>query len=211
MEEVKKDEKDLKKKVGESNEGEVEETVIDTEGNTPEGGSAEPSDTKKESEEPEDGKEGAASIDEKEPIEGNASGESKEALEVSKEGEPQEKKEDEKAPEGKTDDKALVKDLEDKEKELAKREEELSKREIEAGAKSLLRDKGMSEEVLPLVLRGSLEDTKASIELLEKVLGDQVEKKLSEVAKGKSPEGSKGNISKETGSMVDAFRAKLRG
>ena len=79
MEEVRKDEKDLKKKVGEGNEGETGETVIDTEGNTPEGGSAEPSDTKKESEEPEDGKEGVASIDEKEPIEGNASGESKEA------------------------------------------------------------------------------------------------------------------------------------
>lgn len=69
----------------------------------------------------------------------------------------------------------------------------------------------MSEEVLPLVLRGNLEDTKASIELLEKVLGDQVEKKLSEVAKGKSPEGSKGNINKDTGAMADIVRAALRG
>lgn len=106
---------------------------------------------------------------------------------------------------------ASEKSLEDREKELSKREEELSKREIEAGAKSILRDKGLSEDVLPLVIRGSLEDTEASIELLEKVLGDQVEKKLGEVAKSKSPEDSKGNINKGTGSMADIIEAGLRG
>ena len=100
--------------------------------------------------------------------------------------------------------------LQEKEKDL-RPAEELSKREIEAGAKSILRDKGLSEDVLPLVIRGSLEDTEASIELLEKVLGDQVEKKLGEVAKSKSPEDSKGNINKGIGSMADIIETGLRG
>ena len=62
-----------------------------------------------------------------------------------------------------------------------------------------------------MVLRGNLEETEAAVELFEKALGDQVEKKLSEVAKGKSPEGSKGNINKDTGAMADIVRAGLRG
>ena len=95
----------------------------------------------------------------------------------------QEKEKDLKQPaEDKTSTKASEKSLEDREKELSKREEELYKR-----------------------------DTEASIELLEKVLGDQVEKKLGEVAKSKSPEDSKGNINKGTGSMADIIEAALRG
>nr|DAJ29621.1 MAG TPA: Major head protein [Caudoviricetes sp.] len=188
MEEVKKDEKDLKKKVEEGAEGEV---VIDTESTTPEGAGTEPSGT--EGKEPDEPKEGEVPTEEKESVE-------------PKDSEPPEKKE-EKPPE----DKAAEKSLDDKEKELSKREEELSRREVEAEARNLLRNKGLSEELIPLVLRGSTEETEAAVELFEKILGEQVEKKLSEVAKGKSPEGSKGNISKETGSMVDAFRAKLRG
>ena len=113
--------------------------------------------------------------------------------------------------EGETDEKAPEKSFDDREKELSKREEELSRREVEAEARNLLREKGLSEELIPLVLRGSTEETEAAVELFEKILGEQVEKKLSEVAKGKSPEGSKGNINKDTGSMTDMFRAKLRG
>ena len=104
--------------------------------------------------------------------------------------------------------------LQEKEKDLKQPAEDKTSTkasEIEAGAKSILRDKGLSEDVLPLVIRGSLEDTEASIELLEKVLGDQVEKKLGEVAKSKSPEDSKGNINKGTGSMADIIEAGLRG
>lgn len=193
MEEVKKDEKDLKKKVGEGAEGEA---VIDTESTTPDGAGAEPSGTE-ESEKPEEGKDGEA------PTEGKEQ-------EESKKGKPQEKKE-EKPPEDKAAGKAPEKSLEDREKELSKREEELSRREVEAEAGKLLRDKGLSEELIPLVLRGSTEETEAAIELFEKILGEQVEKKLSEVAKGKSPEGSKGNINKDTGAMADIVRAGLRG
>lgn len=128
-----------------------------------------------------------------------------------KEGETDENKEDEKPPEDKTSEKAPEKSLEDREKELAKREEDLARREIEAEAKNILRTKGLSEELMPLVLRGNLEDTEAAVKLFEKALGDQVEKKLGEVAKGKSPEGSKGNIDKDTGSITDIVRAGLRG
>lgn len=190
MEEAKKDEKDLKKKV-EDAEGEA---VIDTENKTPEGAGTEPSATKGEDEKPE---------------EGEISTEGKES-DKPKESEPQEKKE-EKPPEDKAALKVPEKSFEDREKELAKREEELSKREVEAEAGKLLRDKGLSEELIPLVLRGSTEETEAAVELFEKILGEQVEKKLSEVAKGKSPEGSKGNINKDTGAMTDIVRAGLRG
>ena len=199
MEEAKKDDKDLKKKA-EGAEGEV---VIDTENKTPEGSGTEPSATKGEDEKPE---EGEASTEGKEP---------EEPKEVKpddkpKEGEPLEKKE-EKPPEDEAAAKAPEKSLDDREKELSKREEELSRREVEAEARNLLRDKGLSEELIPLVLRGSTEETAAAVELFEKALGEQVEKKLSEVAKGKSPEGSKGNINKDTGAMADIVRAGLRG
>lgn len=182
MEEVKKDEKDLKKKVEEGTEGEV---AIDTGSTTPEGDGTEPSGIEgKEPDEPKEGK----SDDE------------------SKDSEPPKEKE-EKHPE----EKAPEKSLDDREKELSKREEELSRREVEAEARNILRTKGLSEELIPLVLRGNLEETEAAVELFEKALGEQVEKKLSEVAKGKSPEGSKGNINKDTGAMADIVRAGLRG
>ena len=186
MEEVKKDEKDLKKKVEEGTEGEV---VIDTESTTPESAGTEPSGI--EGKEPDESKEGKSDDE-------------------SKDSEPPEKKE-EKHPEDKADAKAHETSLDDREKELSKREEELSRREVEAEARNLLRDKGLSEELIPLVIRGSTEETEAAVELFEKILGEQVEKKLSEVAKGKSPEGSKGNINKDTGAMADIVRAGLRG
>ena len=186
MEEVKKDEKDLKKKVEEGTEGEV---AIDTESTTPEGAGTEPSGI--EGKEPDEPKE-VKSDDE------------------SKDSEPPEKKE-EKPPEDEAAAKAPEKSLDDREKELSKREEELSRREVEAEARNILRTKGLSEELIPLVLRGNLEETEAAVELFEKALGEQVEKKLSEVAKGKSPEGSKGNINKDTGAMADIVRAGLRG
>ena len=192
MEEVNKDEKDLKKKVEEGTEGEV---VIDTESTTTEGAGTEPS--------------GIEGKELEEPKEGEVPTEGKE-LDESKDSEPPEKKE-EKPQKDKAAAKAPETSLDDREKELSKREEELSRREVEAEARNLLRDKGLSEELIPLVLRGSTEETEAAVELFEKILGEQVEKKLSEVAKGKSPEGSKGNINKDTGSMADAFRARLRG
>ena len=201
MEEVNKDEKDLKKKVEEGTEGEV---VIDTESTTTEGAGTEPSGI--EGKEPEEPKEGEV------PTEGKEPDESKEGKsnDESKDSEPPEKKE-EKPQKDKAAAKAPETSLDDREKELSKREEELSRREVEAEARNLLRDKGLSEELIPLVLRGSTEETEAAVELFEKILGEQVEKKLSEVAKGKSPEGSKGNINKDTGFMADAFRARLRG
>ena len=184
---IKDDDKDLNKKDIEGTDGKTE-----ADGNSPEGSDVESIETKKD-------------IEVKEPVE---SKEGKESEEVGL----QEKEKDLKQPaEDKTSTKASEKSLEAREKELSKREEELSKREIEAGAKSILRDKGLSEDVLPLVIRGSLEDTEASIELLEKVLGDQVEKKLGEVAKSKSPEDSKGNINKGASSMGDIIEAGLRG
>lgn len=192
MEEVNKDEKDLKKKVEEGTEGEV---AINTESTNPEGAGTEPSGI--EGKEPEEPKEGEV------PTEGKE-------LDESKDSEPPEKKE-EKPQEDKSAVKAPEKSLDDREKELSKREEELSRREVEAEARNLLRDKGLSEELIPLVLRGSTEETEAAVELFEKALGEQVEKKLSEVAKGKSPEGNKGNINKDTGSMADIVRAGLRG
>lgn len=186
---IKDDDKDLNKKDIEGADGKTETDV-----KPPEGSDVASTETKKdiEVEEPIESKEGKVS-------------------EASEEVGLQEKEKDLKPAEDKTSTKASEKSLEDREKELSKREEELSKREIEAGAKSILRDKGLSEDVLPLVIRGSLEDTEASIELLEKVLGDQVEKKLGEVAKSKSPEDSKGNINKGTGSMADIIEAGLRG
>ena len=159
-----------------------------------------------------EGADGKTETDGKPPEDSDVESKEGKVSEASEEVGLQEKEKDLKQPaEDKTSTKASEKSLEDREKELSKREEELSKREIEAGAKSILRDKGLSEDVLPLVIRGSLEDTEASIELLEKVLGDQVEKKLGEVAKSKSPEDSKGNINKGTGSMADIIEAGLRG
>ena len=196
MEEAKKDEKDLKKKV----EGAEGEAVIDTENKTPEGTGTEPSVTNKEGEKPIEGEVPTEGKEPKEPKESKSDDEPKES-------EPQE----EKPPEDKAAGKAPEKSFEDREKELVKREEELSRREVEAEAGKLLRAKGLSEELIPLVLRGSTEETEAAIELFEKILGEQVEKKLSEVAKGKSPEGSKGNINKDTGAMTDIVRAGLRG
>lgn len=192
MEEVNKDEKDLKKKVEEGTEGEV---VIDTESTTTEGAGTEPS--------------GIEGKELEEPKEGEVPTEGKE-LDESKDSEPPEKKE-EKPQEDKAAAKAPETSLDDREKELSKREEELARREIEAETKNILRTKGLSEELIPLVLRGNLEDTEAAVKLFEKALGDQVEKKLGEVAKGKSPEGSKGNIDKDTSSIADIVRAGLRG
>ena len=187
---IKDDGKDLNKKDIEGADGKTE-----GDGKPPEVSNVESTDDKKD-------------IEVKEPIESKEG----KVSEASEEVGLQEKEKDLRQPaEDKTSTKASEKSLEDREKELSKREEELSKREIEAGAKSILRDKGLSEDVLPLVIRGSLEDTEASIELLEKVLGDQVEKKLGEVAKSKSPEDSKGNINKGTGSMADIIEAGLRG
>lgn len=183
---IKDDDKDL-------NKNDIE-GAMEADGEPPEGSDVESTETKKD-------------IEVKEPVESKEGKVGKASEEVGL----QEKEKDLKPAEDKTSTKASEKSLEDREKELSKREEELSKREIEAGAKSILRDKGLSEDVLPLVIRGSLEDTEASIELLEKVLGDQVEKKLGEVAKSKSPEDSKGNINKGTGSMADIIEAGLRG
>lgn len=99
--------------------------------------------------------------------------------------------------------------LEARELEVARREAELNRRDLEAEAKKLLQEKKLPEELLPFIVKGSVDETKGSIEALAKIIASLKEVALTEAMKGSSPSGDKGNVGTGTATMEQIIGAGL--
>ena len=102
-------------------------------------------------------------------------------------------------------------DPEFREKELKKREEILARRELEMDTKAILKEKGISETMLPFLIRGNKEETKECIEAYKAAADAELKARLDERLVGKTPPQSAGQVTKGDKTISDVFASALRG
>lgn len=100
---------------------------------------------------------------------------------------------------------------ESREEELRKREESLARRELEMDTKAILKEKGISETMLPFLIRGNKEETKECIEAYKAAADAELKARLDERLVGKTPPQSAGQVTKGDKTISDVFASALRG
>lgn len=98
-----------------------------------------------------------------------------------------------------------------REEELRKREESLARRELELEAKGILKKQGISETMLPYLLRGSLEETESCIQAYKAAADADLKARLDERLTGKAPPQSAGHVTGGDRTTADVFASALRG
>lgn len=98
-----------------------------------------------------------------------------------------------------------------REREIQKREESLARRELELDAKAILKEKGISETMLPFLLRGSKEETEECIAAYKAAADAELKARLDERLVGKTPPQSAGQVTKGDKTISDVFASALRG
>lgn len=98
-----------------------------------------------------------------------------------------------------------------REEELKKREEILARRELEMDTKAILKEKGISEVMLPFLIRGNKEETKECIEAYKAAADAELKARLDERLVGKTPPQSAGQVTKGDKTISDVFASALRG
>ncbi|RKJ01293.1 DUF4355 domain-containing protein [bacterium D16-54] len=102
-------------------------------------------------------------------------------------------------------------DQESREAELQKREERLARRELELDAKAILKEKGISEAMLPYLIRENREETEKCIEAYKAAADAELKARLDERLVGKTPPQPAGQISEGDRTTADVFASALRG
>lgn len=92
-------------------------------------------------------------------------------------------------------------------KELEEREKALVQREIKADAKSMLAEKGMPDELLDVVIAGTMEDTKKNIEKTKAAFDIAVQKQVDLRLRGTTPSTGSG-VTREFSSSLEAEVSK---
>ena len=102
-------------------------------------------------------------------------------------------------------------DPESREEEIKKREESLARRELELDTKAILKEKGISETMLPYLIRENREDTEKCIYAYKAAADAELKARLDERLVGKTPPQSAGQITKGDKTISDVFASALRG
>ena len=86
--------------------------------------------------------------------------------------------------------------IEVREKKVKEREAQLNQQGLEEAAKKLLKEKGLPEELLSFALQENLEETKQAVNVIKKVIANEIEKALTEELGKKAPkiQEHKGNM-----------------
>ena len=98
-----------------------------------------------------------------------------------------------------------------REEELRKREENLAKRELELEAKGILKKQGISETMLPFLIRGTMEETEKCVQAYKAAADAELKARLDERLTGKTPPQSAGHVTGGDRTAQDVFASALRG
>lgn len=98
-----------------------------------------------------------------------------------------------------------------REEELRRREENLAKRELELEAKGILKKQGISETMLPYLLRETREETEKCIQAYRAAADAELKARLDERLTGKTPPQSAGHVTGGDRTAQDVFASALRG
>lgn len=98
-----------------------------------------------------------------------------------------------------------------REEEIRKREESLARRELELDTKAILKEKGISEAMLPYLIRGNREETEKCIDAYKAAADAELKARLDERLVGKTPPQSAGQVTKGDKTISDVFASALRG
>lgn len=135
---------------------------------------------------------------------------SQEKTDVWKEQEPEKEAEGEEKP-SEAEESPDEPDSESREDELRKREESLARRELELDTKAILKEKGISEAMLPYLIRENREETEKCIEAYKAAADAELKARLDERLVGKTPPQPAGQITKGDRTTADVFASALRG
>ncbi len=98
-----------------------------------------------------------------------------------------------------------------REEELRKREADLAKRELELEAKGILKKQGISETMLPYLLRENREETEKCVQAYKAAADAELKARLDERLTGKTPPQSAGHVTGGDRTAQDVFASALRG
>lgn len=98
-----------------------------------------------------------------------------------------------------------------REEEIRKREESLARRELELDTKAILKEKGISEAMLPYLIRENREETEKCIDAYKAAADAELKARLDERLVGKTPPQSAGQVTKGDKTISDVFASALRG
>ncbi len=102
-------------------------------------------------------------------------------------------------------------DPESREEEIRKREENLARRELELDTKAILKEKGISESMLPFLIREDKEETEKCITAYKAAADAELKARLDERLVGKTPPQPAGRVTKGDQTISDVFASALRG